>query len=66
MSGLETERIYSQRIRQAREEISKAKVKKKRISGKTYDIKEQIAPKLKIESRAHNAPEPTQGPECRD
>ena len=39
-------------------------MKKKRISGKAYDINKQtiyIAPKSKIESRAHYAPEPTWG-----
>ena len=39
-------------------------MKKKRISGKAYDIKKQTiytVPKSKIESRAHYAPEPTRG-----
>ena len=43
--------------------ISKEKVKK-RITGEAYDVNKQtiyIAPKSKIESRAHYAPEPAQG-----
>jgi len=62
-SALETERVYSQRKRSVREAISKEKVKKKGC-GEAYNITKQriyIAPKSKIESRAHYAPEPAQG-----
>ena len=41
-------------------------MKKKRTSGEEYDIKKQtIAPKSKIESRAHYAPEPARGAGCK-
>ena len=49
------------------EEIRKKKVKKKRISEEAYDINKQtiyIAPKSKIESRVHYAPEPTTHSHC--
>jgi len=49
---LETERVYSPRKRKVREEISKEKVKKNRISGKAYKINKQtiyIAPNSNIE-----------------
>jgi len=37
-SSLEMERVYSQRKRKVREETSKEKVKKKKISGKASNI----------------------------
>ena len=47
------------------EKVSKGgKSEEKRISGEAYDINKQtvyIAPKSKIESRAHYAPQPTRG-----
>ena len=49
--------LYSRSIRQVRK-------KKKTISGEAYDINKQtisIAPKTKIESRAHYVPEPARG-----
>jgi len=54
------ERVYSQRKRQVKEEISKEKVKK-RTSGKVCDINKQTiytALKSKIESMAHYALSP--------
>jgi len=56
--------VYSQRERQVREEISKEKVKKKRISVEAYDINKQtiyIVQKSKMEPRAHYVPEPGRG-----
>jgi len=55
--------LFSKEKISIREEIIKEKVKKKMISGEAYDISKQtiglyIAPKSKIESRAHFAPEP--------
>jgi len=48
----------------SKEKISKEKMKKKRISGEAHEINKQtiyIAPKSKIESRAHYAPEQARG-----
>jgi len=57
-SGLETERVYSKK------KISKEKVEKTISEREAYNINKQtiyIAPKSKIESRAHYDPEPARG-----
>jgi len=63
-SGLETERVNSQRKRQVREEINKEKVGKHMIKTSKQYI--YIAQKSKIEARAHRSraqytSEPAQG-----
>jgi len=43
------------------------KSEEKRISGEAYDINKQtkyVAPKSKVESRAHYAPQPARGRKC--
>jgi len=52
-SGLETERVNSQRKRQVREEINKEKVGKHMIKTSKQYI--YIAQKSKIEARAHRS-----------